>query len=162
LNDASFALSDLIRKESQDLAQKAKIKWAIEGDENSKFFHGSLKAKRHLLAIRGILKDDDWIEDPALVKNEFFNLFCNRFMLPPVEEDVARFVNEFFTFGFFPKGCNSSFITLIPKYRAVAFIKGRNILDGPFILNEVLEWYRNHKEGLMVFKFDFEKDFDSV
>ncbi|GJT14880.1 RNA-directed DNA polymerase, eukaryota, reverse transcriptase zinc-binding domain protein [Tanacetum coccineum] len=73
------------------------------------------------------------------------------------EEDVVRFVNEFFTSGFFPKGCNSSFITLIPKVS-----NARNIIDCPFILNEVLEWYRNHKEGLMVFKVDFEKAFDYV
>ncbi|GJU20673.1 RNA-directed DNA polymerase, eukaryota, reverse transcriptase zinc-binding domain protein [Tanacetum coccineum] len=43
-----------------------------------------------------------------------------------------------------------------------AFIKGRNILDGPFILNEVMAWYRKRKKKLMVFKFYFEKAFDSL
>ncbi|GKA45251.1 RNA-directed DNA polymerase, eukaryota, reverse transcriptase zinc-binding domain protein [Tanacetum coccineum] len=43
-----------------------------------------------------------------------------------------------------------------------AFIKGRNILDGPLILNEVMERYRNRKKKLMVFKVDFEKAFDSL
>ncbi|GJR69123.1 putative reverse transcriptase domain-containing protein [Tanacetum coccineum] len=43
-----------------------------------------------------------------------------------------------------------------------AFIKGRIILDGPFILNEVLAWYRKRKKGLMIFKVDFEKAFDSL
>ncbi|GKB13346.1 putative RNA-directed DNA polymerase, eukaryota, reverse transcriptase zinc-binding domain protein [Tanacetum coccineum] len=43
-----------------------------------------------------------------------------------------------------------------------AFIKGRNILDGPFILNEVMAWYRKHKKQLLVFKVDFEKAFDSL
>nr|GEW94819.1 RNA-directed DNA polymerase, eukaryota, reverse transcriptase zinc-binding domain protein [Tanacetum cinerariifolium] len=43
-----------------------------------------------------------------------------------------------------------------------AFIKGRNILDGPFILNEVMNWSRKRKEKLMIFKVDFEKAFDSL
>nr|GEY23276.1 hypothetical protein [Tanacetum cinerariifolium] len=261
-NNAFFALGDLNRMDSLDLAQKAKIKWAIEGDENTQFFHGSFKAKRRFLAIRGILKDGDWINDPSLVKSEFLEHFCNHFQQPLntstsfdisfanslsasqsthlerncsrdeikrvvwdcggdrapgrdgfsfkffttfwdlIEEDVVRFVNEFFLSGYFPKGCNSSFITLIPKvtnakfvsdfhpisligcqYKIIGkilanristvigscisaeqstFIKGRNILDGPFILNEVLAWYRNRKRRLMIFKVDFEKAFDSV
>nr|GEZ23418.1 RNA-directed DNA polymerase, eukaryota, reverse transcriptase zinc-binding domain protein [Tanacetum cinerariifolium] len=43
-----------------------------------------------------------------------------------------------------------------------AFIKGRNILDGPLILNEDMAWYRKRKKALMVFKVDFEKAFDSL
>nr|XP_043616269.1 uncharacterized protein LOC122588209 [Erigeron canadensis] len=31
---------------NMDLKQKAKVKWAVEGDENSKFFHSIIKAKR--------------------------------------------------------------------------------------------------------------------
>nr|GEU84369.1 RNA-directed DNA polymerase, eukaryota, reverse transcriptase zinc-binding domain protein [Tanacetum cinerariifolium] len=43
-----------------------------------------------------------------------------------------------------------------------AFIKGRYILDGPLILNEVLAWYHQRKNELMVLKVDFEKAFDSL
>ncbi|GJZ88140.1 RNA-directed DNA polymerase, eukaryota, partial [Tanacetum coccineum] len=35
-----------------DLAQKAKVKWAIEGDENSRYFHGVLNKKRSQSNIR--------------------------------------------------------------------------------------------------------------
>nr|GEX33928.1 RNA-directed DNA polymerase, eukaryota, reverse transcriptase zinc-binding domain protein [Tanacetum cinerariifolium] len=84
-------LGDLDRIEATDLAQKAKIKWALEGDENSSFFHVTLK-----------------------------------------------------------------------KYRCQLAIKGSNILDGPLILNEVIEWYRKRKKQLMIFKVDFEKAFDSL
>nr|GEZ26816.1 RNA-directed DNA polymerase, eukaryota, reverse transcriptase zinc-binding domain protein [Tanacetum cinerariifolium] len=43
-----------------------------------------------------------------------------------------------------------------------AFIKGRNILDGPLILNEVMNWHRKRKKKIMIFKVDFEKAFDSL
>nr|GEZ93247.1 hypothetical protein [Tanacetum cinerariifolium] len=115
---------------------------------------------------------------------------------------MIRFVQEFFHYKTFPKGCNSSFIALIPKvsnakivsdfclisligcqYKIIgkilanrlnkvirscislvqsAFIKGRNILNGSLILNEVLAWYRKSKKDPMVFKVDFEKAFDSL
>nr|GEX00459.1 RNA-directed DNA polymerase, eukaryota [Tanacetum cinerariifolium] len=147
-----------------EMAQKAKVRWAIEGDENSKYFHGILNNKRSHLAIR-----------------------------------VA--VMEFFSSGTFPKGCNSSFIDLIPKtqnaktvkdfcpislirslYKIIAkilanrlssvipdlisdvestFISNRQILDGPFILNELFSWCKYKKLKAMVFKVDFEKAFDS-
>ncbi|GKE35150.1 hypothetical protein Tco_1454472, partial [Tanacetum coccineum] len=32
-----------------------------------------------------------------------------------IQDDVVRFVHEFFRSNIFPKGCNSSFIALIPK-----------------------------------------------
>ncbi|GJZ41684.1 nucleotide-binding alpha-beta plait domain-containing protein [Tanacetum coccineum] len=56
------------RSQSVEVAQKAKIKWAIEGDENSKYYHGILNKKRSQLAIRGNLIDENWTESPNLVK----------------------------------------------------------------------------------------------
>ncbi|GKC25373.1 putative RNA-directed DNA polymerase, eukaryota, reverse transcriptase zinc-binding domain protein [Tanacetum coccineum] len=128
---------------------------------------------------------------------KFFKTFWDT-----IQPDVVRFVRDFFQLGYFPKGCNSSFIALIPKvgdakfvsefrpicligcqYKIIgkilanrlsrvigscvsveqtAFIKGRNILDGPLILNECMAWYRKKKKKLMVFKVDFEKAYDSL
>nr|GEW05337.1 cysteine-rich receptor-like protein kinase [Tanacetum cinerariifolium] len=107
-----------------------------------------------------------------------------------------------FDSGTLPRGCNTSFITLIPKvqsplvvsdfrpisligaqYKIVAkilanrlarvidsiisqeqsaFIKHRQILDGPLMVNEVIQWCKRKKSKLMVFKIDFEKAFDSI
>nr|GEX54484.1 hypothetical protein [Tanacetum cinerariifolium] len=39
-------LRDIVSKENQDIAQKAKIKWGIEADENTKFFHATINKKR--------------------------------------------------------------------------------------------------------------------
>nr|GEY07158.1 RNA-directed DNA polymerase, eukaryota [Tanacetum cinerariifolium] len=40
--------------QAMDMAQKAKIKWSIKRDENSRFFHGVLNKKRSQLNIRGM------------------------------------------------------------------------------------------------------------
>ncbi|GJZ55500.1 RNA-directed DNA polymerase, eukaryota, reverse transcriptase zinc-binding domain protein [Tanacetum coccineum] len=44
----------------------------------------------------------------------------------------------------------------------LAFVADRQILDGPFILDEVLQWCRRKKKYALIFKVDFEKAFDSV
>ncbi|GJR25015.1 RNA-directed DNA polymerase, eukaryota, reverse transcriptase zinc-binding domain protein [Tanacetum coccineum] len=43
-----------------------------------------------------------------------------------------------------------------------AFISDRQILDGPFILNEVLHWCKLRKKQALIFKVDFKKAYDSV
>nr|GEX41117.1 RNA-directed DNA polymerase, eukaryota, reverse transcriptase zinc-binding domain protein [Tanacetum cinerariifolium] len=43
-----------------------------------------------------------------------------------------------------------------------AFIKGRQILEDPFILNKGVAWCKRNKQKSMVFKNDFRKAFDSV
>ncbi|GKC32682.1 RNA-directed DNA polymerase, eukaryota, reverse transcriptase zinc-binding domain protein [Tanacetum coccineum] len=43
-----------------------------------------------------------------------------------------------------------------------AFVADRQILDGPFILNEIFQWCKSKKEQSLVFKVDFEKAYDSV
>ncbi|GJU29576.1 RNA-directed DNA polymerase, eukaryota, partial [Tanacetum coccineum] len=43
----------------------------IEGDENSKFFHGIINGKRANLAIKGVMVDSEWVDEPCRVKEEF-------------------------------------------------------------------------------------------
>nr|GFA06245.1 RNA-directed DNA polymerase, eukaryota [Tanacetum cinerariifolium] len=76
------SIHDLEKLEATEIAQKAKIKWSIEGDENSKKFHGILNKKRNQHVIRGILCEGNWIEDPNSVKNAFFSHFKERFDSP--------------------------------------------------------------------------------
>ncbi|GJT51945.1 RNA-directed DNA polymerase, eukaryota [Tanacetum coccineum] len=206
-------LLKLTEMEAKDRIQKSKVKWAVEGDENSKFFHGIINKRRSQLAIRGVFVDGIWRSDPVRIKNAFFDHFEARFKKPAdhrfklnfqfhkillkvpklmilkgvsvmnLEEfgsDFCEAIEHFFTSGGFSKGCNSSFVTLIPKiidakfvndfrpisligcvYKVVtkvlanrlvsvigdlvsdtqsAFVAGRQILDGPFILDEILKW----------------------
>ncbi|GJS34390.1 RNA-directed DNA polymerase, eukaryota [Tanacetum coccineum] len=39
-------LHELKQSDRKDVAQKAKVQWAIEGDENSKYFHGIINKRR--------------------------------------------------------------------------------------------------------------------
>ncbi|GJX55797.1 RNA-directed DNA polymerase, eukaryota, reverse transcriptase zinc-binding domain protein [Tanacetum coccineum] len=39
---------------------------------------------------------------------------------------------------------------------------GRQILDGPFILSETIDWYKKRKKKMTLFKVDFEKAFNSA
>ncbi|GKE97706.1 RNA-directed DNA polymerase, eukaryota [Tanacetum coccineum] len=117
-----------------------KIQWAIEGDGNSKYFHGIINKKRSQLAIRGVLVDGEWIEDPPKVKNEFLEHFSNRFSMPTgpdglsfefirkywniIQHDVVNAVKEFFSSSKFPPKSNSSFITLISDVQTAIISKG--------------------------------------
>lgn len=77
--ESSRILGDLDRIEASDLAQKARIKYALEGDENLSFFHATLKKSRRHLAIKGILNDGEWIENPDIIKTIFVDHFRERF-----------------------------------------------------------------------------------
>ncbi|GKA71148.1 RNA-directed DNA polymerase, eukaryota [Tanacetum coccineum] len=128
---------------------------------------------------------------------EFFRRYWNI-----IDHDVVSVVSTFFSTATFPRGCNASFIALIPKtceaklvkdfhpisligsiYKIIAkilanrlsyvipdlisevqsaFVANRQILDGHFILNELLSWCKSKKFKAMIFKVDFEKAFDSV
>nr|GFC31184.1 RNA-directed DNA polymerase, eukaryota [Tanacetum cinerariifolium] len=67
---------------TKDAAQKAKVRWAIEGDENSKFFHGIINKMRSQLAIRGVFVNGVWLTDPGSVKLAFHDHFADMFKQP--------------------------------------------------------------------------------
>nr|GEZ38165.1 RNA-directed DNA polymerase, eukaryota, reverse transcriptase zinc-binding domain protein [Tanacetum cinerariifolium] len=174
--------------DAMEVAQKAKIKWSIEGDENSKYYLDVLNKKRGRLTIRGVLVD---VPGPDGLTFGFYRRYWDI-----IGNDVVDAVKWIFLHGEIPKGGNSSFITLIPKvpnanmgkdfrpislsligslYKVIAtvlddivdeiqsaFVTDRQILDGPFILNEIVHWCKNKKKQYMIFKVDFEKAYDSV
>lgn len=42
------------------------------------------------------------------------------------------------------------------------YIKGRHILEGPLIINDVRSWAKKEKENIFLLKVDFEKAVDSI
>ncbi|KAJ9556398.1 hypothetical protein OSB04_011012 [Centaurea solstitialis] len=155
--------------------QRAKLKWAKEGDENSKLFHAACKLRERRNRIQGLNIQGVWSEKPEDVKKFVFEFFKDKFSMKVklgaklstnkakriseeeafrlerrfTEEEVWNALNDCgnnkspgpdgFTMGFLKKfwsiikgdlmaalhwfwekedlsiGCNSSFVTLIPK-----------------------------------------------
>ncbi|GJX12855.1 RNA-directed DNA polymerase, eukaryota, reverse transcriptase zinc-binding domain protein [Tanacetum coccineum] len=245
-------LDNFEKLESMDLVQKSRVKWEVEGDENTNFFHGLINSRRKSQMVQGIMLDGVWIFDPKAIKDAFLDFYKDKFschdspvsfpsILPAnqlsshdrdslkvmvsleeiktavwdcgsqkapgpdgysfmfikkfwelLKHDIHMFVVNFFCTGKLPQGSNSDFIMLILKvpdplfikdYRPIsliglhykivakilanrlskvidsiispeqsAFISGRQILDGPLILSEIIDWYKKRKKKLMLFK----------
>nr|GEY17594.1 RNA-directed DNA polymerase, eukaryota [Tanacetum cinerariifolium] len=199
--------------ETRDYIQKAKVQWAVEGDENSKFFM-ELSIESLLISLlkaaelenpisREEIRNAVWScgenksPGPDGFTFEFFRKFWH-----VVGSDFSLAVEWFFRHASFSIGCNSSFIALISKnlypksvsdfrpisligciYKVIlkiiqtrlslvidglisdvqsAFLPNRQILDGPFIINELLARCRYKKKNALVFKVDFAKAYDSI
>ncbi|KAJ0491837.1 putative RNA-directed DNA polymerase [Helianthus annuus] len=63
-----------------DLRQRSRIKWAMEGDENSKFFHGVINNRKASNAIHGLNINGNWVTKPAKVKKEVMAFFKEKFI----------------------------------------------------------------------------------
>ncbi|GJS24794.1 RNA-directed DNA polymerase, eukaryota [Tanacetum coccineum] len=192
-------LHDLYSLEAADISQKAKIRWSIEGDENTKYFHEDLECPVSYDEVKSAVWGCGTNKSPG---PDGFTFEFYRVFWALIDRDVFNAVSEFFESGCIPKGCNASFIALIPKihdakivkdfrpisligsiYKIItkilanrlcfvlpslisdvqsAFVSNRNILDGPFMLNELLSWCKHKKRNAFIFKVDFEKAFDTV
>ncbi|GJR10771.1 RNA-directed DNA polymerase, eukaryota [Tanacetum coccineum] len=159
-------LQHIDKLNSLEIAQKAKVKWAIEGEENSSFstmrFSKRLSLEQHVELEREVSNEEikravwDCGSDKAPSPDGFTFGFY-RYFWYLIENDVYNVVKYFFMHGEIPKGCNSSFIALIPK-----ILDANLILDGPFILDELIQWCKRKKKQFLVFKVDFEKAYDSI
>ncbi|GJV25153.1 putative RNA-directed DNA polymerase [Tanacetum coccineum] len=79
-------LADIDHRKLKDLRQKAKVKWAVEGDENSNFFHGIINTRRNKSKINGLNIHGELVTEPATINNHIFNFFSNRFK----EDNLCR------------------------------------------------------------------------
>ncbi|GKE44883.1 RNA-directed DNA polymerase, eukaryota, partial [Tanacetum coccineum] len=61
----------------------------------------------------------------------------------------------------FSQSLNSQVGDLVSEVQS-AFVVNRQILDGSFILNELISLCKRNKSKAMIFKVDFEKAYDSV
>ncbi|KAI3728415.1 hypothetical protein L6452_17051 [Arctium lappa] len=123
-----------------DLKRKAKVKWALEGDENSIFFHGIINKKSTSSRIHGLKINGIWVSDPGKIKDEVHNFFKRKFE----DKNPVR-----------------------PKMRSGLFKRlsddQRKLLEAPFEMEEVKAtvWScgNNKAPGPDGFSFEFIKKF---
>nr|GEX29537.1 hypothetical protein [Tanacetum cinerariifolium] len=150
-----------------DLKQKSRVKWAIEGGENTSYFF-VLRNRFAKFSIKGIHVSGIWYDNPVLIKEAAMKHFALRFK----ERTEAR-----------PKFSSSLFRRLSPEddsfldssfsvdevKEAVWSFSGSKAL-GPDGFNfsfikaywEVIRLAKIKAHKLLLFKVDFKKAFDSV
>nr|GEY27140.1 RNA-directed DNA polymerase, eukaryota, reverse transcriptase zinc-binding domain protein [Tanacetum cinerariifolium] len=128
-----------------EMKQKAKIKWPIEGDKNSRYFHGLINKKTKSFEYPGCVGGGESGYDSDVISEDFLSLDQQLELENKVSnEEVTKAVWDCgtdkapgpygFTFGF---------------YR-----KFRYLIEG--------DWCRDKKKHALIFKVDFEKAYDSV
>jgi len=76
-----FTQLRLVDKKLDSLSrQKARANWFKFGDTNSKFFHFVIRWRRLKNEVRGVEVDNQWCEEPEVVRREAKILFEQRFM----------------------------------------------------------------------------------
>ncbi|GJU70252.1 RNA-directed DNA polymerase, eukaryota [Tanacetum coccineum] len=160
LNERSTLMKDLHDLESLEaleITQKAKVRWSIEGGENTIYFHGLSNNKRSQLEIREMCVDGEWIIDPYKVTYDFLVHFSNRFTKPdryriridfpfPNCLSSAQVEEMERTVSYKPYWSIYKIVSKILAYRLSfviadiisevqsAFVLKRQILDGPSLL----------------------------
>lgn len=110
-----------------DIKQRAKIKWIIDGDENTAFFHRFVNNKRRKSKISGLLIDGVWVTEPEAIKSGIFSFYQEKFQ----ERWASR-----------PKFSSSKFSSIDPTTR--------DSLESPFTIEEIKEaiWACGNEKAL--------------
>jgi hypothetical protein len=75
-------LWNLLKSKEAVLFQRSRSKCLREGDANSKYFHGCVKARAKRNAILALKVGDNWLESPPLVRSAVEEFFANHFLSP--------------------------------------------------------------------------------
>ncbi|KAK1427286.1 hypothetical protein QVD17_15969 [Tagetes erecta] len=81
-SEARKEIYDLEIKRKYDLKQKARIRWDVDGDENTSYFHGIINGNKKRNRINGLTINGEWNTDPRAVKNEIHDFFKFKFSDP--------------------------------------------------------------------------------
>ncbi|GJU62417.1 RNA-directed DNA polymerase, eukaryota, reverse transcriptase zinc-binding domain protein [Tanacetum coccineum] len=156
--DSIHILEDLDKREISDIAQKARVKWLWKGMKTPNSFSQRLRKTKNNLLLKDSKELVDWIVDPItsdIFERSITNDEIKKALWDCCGESVLRVRHVI------PKGCNSSFIALIPKvsnatlvmdFRPISLIGCQYKIIGKILANRLSK----------IFKVDFEKAFDSL
>nr|GEV09386.1 RNA-directed DNA polymerase, eukaryota, reverse transcriptase zinc-binding domain protein [Tanacetum cinerariifolium] len=72
-------LAYIKRLDGTDADQKSKIKWEVECDGNTTFFHGFLNQRRRKQMVQGVMEHGQWHTDPETITNVFVDFYRQKF-----------------------------------------------------------------------------------
>ncbi|GKA88918.1 RNA-directed DNA polymerase, eukaryota [Tanacetum coccineum] len=173
--DLMKQLQDIKSSDVRDQLQKAKVSWwteigfpnRIKPDQATEL-EKPLSPKEIRVAVWACGADKS--PGPDGFSFEFFRKFWS--LIGPDMFPDSKFVSDYR-----PISLIGSLYTVVTKILTLrlslvisdlisdvqtAFLPNRQILDGPFILNELLSWCKFKKQQTLVFKVDFAKAYDSI
>ncbi|XP_071728521.1 uncharacterized protein [Rutidosis leptorrhynchoides] len=178
------------KEKAEMLKQKSRIKWVIEGDENSKYIHSSIRRRQNKNNIRGVNINGTWHEKPKIIKEAAFKYFKDRFSSThqrkvsfkgDLEMKLAEFESASLEAAFFEediflaiKSCRGSKAPGPDGFNITFFQLHwdiiKNDLMGAFarfcdvgeISKGSLDDMKANKKKGFLFKVDFEKAFDTI
>lgn len=72
-------IAELERMTVSDIKQQEKIKWFIDGDENSAVFHDLVNNKKRRNKISGLVIDRVWVTQHEIIKSEIYSFYPKKF-----------------------------------------------------------------------------------
>ncbi|KAJ0532538.1 putative RNA-directed DNA polymerase [Helianthus annuus] len=72
-------IKEIEERKNLDIKQRARTKWAIDGDENSKFFHALVNIRKASNNIHGLTINGEWCNKPAKIKKQVLTFFREKF-----------------------------------------------------------------------------------
>ncbi|KAI0503826.1 hypothetical protein KFK09_014769 [Dendrobium nobile] len=158
--------------------QRAKIKWLMDGDTNSRFFQAFASARMNLNYIHNIKNEQgDLVEDQKEIKVVLFQFFNNKWEdrvcilngwpvpVNTLEEVDKEFLNRRFSIEELEKVIKELRGNIAPgQDEQVAFMKGRSLSNHVLVAQEVFHKFRhsNSSKGMVSFKIDIEQAYDSM
>ncbi|KAK9065430.1 hypothetical protein SSX86_016813 [Deinandra increscens subsp. villosa] len=88
--DALKKIKELNLTKNEELKQKARIQWTIDGDENSKYFHGLIRCRTTKNRILGFRSEGQWISDPPNMKSATHKFFQSKFKEPNSAREMGN------------------------------------------------------------------------